>query len=196
MTSTDSPVGLLLGLVTGVAFGFLLQRGRVAKLPVIVGQLLLRDWTVIRIMVTAIAVGALGVHVLAALGAADASAVKPLSLGGTIGGAVLFGLGIAALGYCPGTTVAASGAGHRDAAVGVLGMLAGAAAFVVGYPWLQPLLTLGARGELTLSDVTGLPGWVFVIGLLTAAAALALGHRGLAPLRNLRRRAAGPAPSP
>ena len=57
----DSPSKLLLGLVTGVAFGFLLQKGQVTKFRVIVGQLLLRDWTVAKIMGTAVAVGAIGV---------------------------------------------------------------------------------------------------------------------------------------
>ena len=60
----DSPDKLLLGLVTGVAFGFLLQKGRVAKFPVIVGQFLLKDWTVVKVMATAVAVGAVGVYAL------------------------------------------------------------------------------------------------------------------------------------
>ena len=39
----DSPERLLLGLVTGILFGVLLQKGRVAKFPVIVGQFILKD---------------------------------------------------------------------------------------------------------------------------------------------------------
>ena len=53
---------LLLGLFTGILFGFLLQKGRAAKFHVIVGQMLLKDWTVLKIMLTAIAVGAIGVY--------------------------------------------------------------------------------------------------------------------------------------
>lgn len=47
----DTPGKLALGLLTGIVFGFLLQKGRAAKFHVIVGQFLLRDWTVVKIMV-------------------------------------------------------------------------------------------------------------------------------------------------
>ena len=50
----ESPEQLVLGLITGVAFGFLLQKGRVAKYQTILGQLLLKDWTVVKIMATAV----------------------------------------------------------------------------------------------------------------------------------------------
>ena len=62
----DSPEKLLLGFITGVAFGFLLQKGKVAKFHVIVGQFLLKDWTVIKVMLTAVAVGAIGVWAMVA----------------------------------------------------------------------------------------------------------------------------------
>ena len=120
----DSPDKLLLGLATGVVFGFLLQKGRVAKFPVIVGQFLLRDWTVVKIMGTAVVVGAVGVFALVAAGHAGLH-VKPLLLGGVLSGGVLSGVGLAVLGYCPGTTVAACGEGRRDAVAGLLGMFAG-----------------------------------------------------------------------
>ena len=57
----DPPLKLLLGLITGILFGFLLQKGRVAKFPVIVGQFLLRDFTVLKVMLSAVVVGAVGV---------------------------------------------------------------------------------------------------------------------------------------
>ena len=92
---------LVLGLLTGIVFGVLLQKGRVAKFDVIVGQLLLRDHTVVKIMATAVIVGSIGVHALVAGGLATLH-VKPALLGGLVLGGVLFGLGMAILGYCPG----------------------------------------------------------------------------------------------
>lgn len=62
----DTPLKLALGLGTGVVFGFLLQKAQVAKYRVILGQLLLRDWTVAKTMLTAVAVGAVGVYALVA----------------------------------------------------------------------------------------------------------------------------------
>jgi uncharacterized membrane protein YedE/YeeE len=166
----DSPEKLLLGLVTGVAFGFLLQKGRVAKFPVIVGQFLLKDWTVVKVMATAVAVGAVGVYALVGAGAAELH-VRPLLWGGVLLGGALFGLGIVLLGYCPGTTVAACGEGRRDAMVGVLGMLAGAGVFVAVYPLLQPVIEgLGDAGKVTIPGATGTSPWVWV-----AAAVVAVG---------------------
>lgn len=64
----DPPLRLLLGLPTGIALGFLLQKGRAAKHHVIIGQFLLKDWTVVKIMATAVVVGAIGVYALVQTG--------------------------------------------------------------------------------------------------------------------------------
>ena len=79
----DSPDKLLLGLATGIMFGVLLQKGRVAKFPVIVSQFLLKDWTVAKIMGTAVVVGAIGVYALVAAGHASLH-VRPLLFGGVL----------------------------------------------------------------------------------------------------------------
>ena len=125
----DSPMQLMLGLLTGFLFGVLLQKGRVAKFEVIIGQFILRDWTVVKIMGTAVIVGAIGVYALVDMGHASLH-IKPLLLAGILAGAVCFGVGMALFGYCPGTSVAACGEGRRDAMMGVVGMLVGAAAYV------------------------------------------------------------------
>lgn len=162
----DSPERLLLGLLTGVVFGFLLQKGRVAKFPVIVGQFLLKDWTVVKVMGTAVLVGSVGVHALVSAGQAQLH-VKPFLLGGVLVGGVCFGVGMAVYGYCPGTGVAACGEGKPDAMAGVLGMLAGALAFVVAFPALQPLIKgLGDLGKLTLPEATGTSPWLWVALLI------------------------------
>lgn len=167
----DTPDRLLLGLAIGVVFGFLLQKGQVAKFNVIVGQFLLRDWTVAKIMGTAVVVGAVGVHALVGAGQAEYH-VKPFLLGGVLVGGVCFGVGMAFFGYCPGTGVAACGEGRPDAVVGVLGMLAGALAFVAAYPALQPVIQgLGDLGKVTLHGATGTSPWLWVA--VFAAAGLA-----------------------
>ena len=120
----EEPSKLVLGLLTGIFFGFFLQKGRVAKFPVIIGQLLLRDWTVAKIMLTSIVVGSIGVYTLVSLGAAGLH-IKPAMFGGVVLGGLLFGIGMAVLGYCPGTGVAACGEGRKDAMVGVVGILTG-----------------------------------------------------------------------
>lgn len=161
---------LVLGLLTGIIFGFLLQKGRAAKFHVIIGQFLLKDWTVVKIMATAVAVGTIGVYALVSMGAATLH-IKPALLGGVVLGGILFGAGLAVFGYCPGTSVAASGEGRHDAMVGVLGMLVGAGVYVALYPALQPIINgLADWGKITLPQATNLSPWAWVSGLVGAIA--------------------------
>jgi len=162
----DEPTKLALGLLTGIVFGFLLQKGRAAKFHVIIGQFLLKDWTVVKIMGTAVVVGSVGVYALVTMDMASLH-VKPLLLGGVLLGAVCFGVGMAVFGYCPGTSVAACGEGRRDAMVGVLGMLVGAGVYVALFPSLQPVIkSLGDGGEITLPQTIGTSFWPWVVGLV------------------------------
>jgi len=161
---------LVLGLLTGIIFGFLLQKGRAAKFHVIIGQFLLKDWTVVKIMATAVAVGTIGVYALVSMGAATLH-IKPALLGGVLLGGLLFGTGLAVFGYCPGTSVAASGEGRRDAMVGVVGMLFGAGMYVALYPALQPIIKgLSDWGKITLPQATNLSPWAWVAGVVAAIA--------------------------
>lgn len=176
----DTADKLVLGLATGIVFGVLLQKGQVAKFPVIVGQFLLRDWTVVKIMGTAVVVGAVGVFALVEAGQASLH-IKPLLLGGVLLGGVLFGIGLTVLGYCPGTSVAACGEGRRDAMSGVAGMFAGALVYVVTWPSLQPVVqSLGNGGKITLPQLTAASPWLWITGLGVAGlvGSLLLQQRG------------------
>jgi uncharacterized membrane protein YedE/YeeE len=161
----ESPLQLILGLATGIAFGFLLQKGRVAKYQVILGQLLLKDWTAFKIMISAMLTGAIGVY---ALRAADVTYLDiwPFQPAAMLLGALFFGIGIAVIGYCPGTGMAGAGEGSRDAAVGVLGMISGAGVFVAGYGALEPFaLALGDLGKLTVPALLGVSPWIVIAAL-------------------------------
>jgi uncharacterized membrane protein YedE/YeeE len=155
---------LLLGLFTGFLFGVLLQKGSVAKYRVIVGQFLLRDWTVVKVMGTAVITGTIGVFALHQLEMASLH-IKPTVLGGVIAGGALFGIGMGLLGYCPGTSVAACGEGRKDAIAGVLGQLTGALLFVIAYATLDPLIKLGDFGKITLHGVTHTSPWLWIAAL-------------------------------
>ena len=169
MFRIEDPTQLMLGLVTGIAFGFLLQKGQVAKYQTILGQLLLKDWTAFKIMLTASVTGAIGVYFLVERGAADLD-VWPFQPAAMIAGAILFGIGIAILGYCPGTGMAGAGEGNRDAMVGVLGMITGAGVLVVGFNWLEPLaLALGDFGRLTIPVLLGTSPWTIIVVFASSA---------------------------
>lgn len=163
-----SPGTLAAGLGSGIAFGALLEKGGAARYEAVEGQLLLRSPRVARLMGSAIATGAIGMHVLTRVGVTQPS-IKPLHPREQVAGGILFGLGMALLGYCPGTGVAAAGAGRRDAMVGVLGMLAGAIAFTQIYPRVKARLEADDRGVVTLPEATRTPAWPWIAGLGAAA---------------------------
>jgi hypothetical protein len=170
MSVTDPPATLIGGLLVGFVFGFLLQKGQVTKYSTIVGQFLFTDYTVLKVMLTAIVVGAVGVYGMLGLGLIEHLHVKPAMLAGVGVGGLIFGVGMSGLGYCPGTGVAAAAQGSRHAAVGVAGGVVGAALYTLAYPHLADgFLKLGDYGKVTLSDVTGTSPWVFVVGLAVIA---------------------------
>jgi hypothetical protein len=172
MFSFDTPLNLAYGLITGLVFGFLLQRGGVTRYRVIVGQFLLKDHTVLKTMLTAVVVGAAGVWALHLFGGVSLH-VKAANVLANIVGGVLFGFGMVLLGYCPGTGVGALGDGSRHAWFGVLGMLAGAAVYAELHSALtSTILSVGSLGKITFPEVTGISPWLFVAVLAVLAAVL------------------------
>ncbi len=157
----DAPKQLLLGLIFGVAFGFLLQKGGVAKYEVLMGALLLTDFTVMKIMLTAIVVGMVGIFGMHALGLVKLH-VKKTQYAANIVGGLMFGAGFALLGYCPGTGAAALGQGNFDAFVGILGMMAGSHLFAEFSHPLAAMQAWGNRGGIMLNDLIGVPLRVFL----------------------------------
>ena len=163
---------LILGLLIGIVFGFLLQKGGVTKYHIILGQLLLTDFTVVKIMLSAVITGMLGVHLLRSLGLVQLHP-KPGSVGSSVVGGLIFGVGFAVLGYCPGTIAGAVGQGAMDSLLGgVFGIILGSWLFAVAYPKIQkPVLSKGDFGELTLPGLLKVNPWVVVLPaaiLLTA----------------------------
>jgi uncharacterized protein len=142
-----------LGLATGILFGALLQRGGLADSRTIVGQLTGDDARVAKTMGTAVAVGALGHRWLHGRGLTT-DEPKPMNPVGLIGGAALFGTGMALSGYCPGTAAAAAGSGRREGVWAMAGMLAAAVVFVATYPRLKKALEAGTLGRVTLAGGT------------------------------------------
>lgn len=169
MFSIEPAQTLLMGLATGLVFGFLLQRGRVTRYRVILGQFLLTDFTVLRTMLTAVVVGSAGVYAMAHLWGVALHVKGTYLLAQAVGGGI-FGVGMVVLGYCPGTGVGAVGEGSRHAIVGALGMLVGAAIYAEVHPWVKSdLLPIGDLGKQTFPSLTGVPIWVFVAALVVIA---------------------------
>jgi len=171
-TGTGARFALALGL--GFCFGFLLQKGGVCEYEVILGQLLLRDFTVVKVILTAIVTGMIGIYALRSAGRVSLHK-KPGSLGASVPGPLIFGAGFALLGYCPGTAVGAVGHGALDALVGgVAGITLGAGLYAAAFPWLERrVLNVGDFGDRTLIDVMGVRRpWVVVAPAAAAIVAV------------------------
>jgi hypothetical protein len=89
---------LILGLASGIAFGFILQKAQVTRYDKIVAFFRLTDLTVLKVMFGGILAGMVGVYLLKDLGLVNLH-IKPVLLGANVLGAVIFGAGMLLLGF-------------------------------------------------------------------------------------------------
>jgi uncharacterized protein len=165
---------VLLGLLFGICFGFLLQKGGVTNFNIIEGQLLLTDFTVLKLMLSAVMVGMIGFHLLKHFGYVRLHAAEG-SIGANVVGGLIFGVGFALLGYCPGTVAGAVGTGAVDAVFGMIGLLLGAGIFAGMYPSVKQFLVKWPFPAVTVPEFLKLNQWVTIIILEIVMAGLLLG---------------------
>jgi len=148
-----------MGMITGILFGFLLQKGRVLRFEKQVGAMLLRDMTIFKFMLSAILIGMVGIYVLSDSKIIELSH-KPMNVGAVILGGILFGAGWSVMGYCPGTSIGALGEGRWHAIFALLGMVAGAALYAELYPFFKStVLAWSDFGKIGLPETLGISHW-------------------------------------
>jgi len=153
---------LILGLLIGIAFGAILQLGGGSSYKKIMGSLLLKDMDIIKLILMAIAVGTVGIYALDLVDMANMSIKPTYVVGITIAG-LIFGVGFAVAGYCPGTCVVAAGEGKTDAFVTILGGLTGVLLYALVYPMLGGLIEITNYGEVTVPSAFGINGlWIAI----------------------------------
>ncbi|MDG6256216.1 MAG: YeeE/YedE thiosulfate transporter family protein [Methanomicrobiaceae archaeon] len=164
---------LALGLVMGIAFGFFLQTGGVTDYDIIIGQLLFTDFTVVKVMLSAVLVGMIGVYLMKGKGLVRLHA-RTGSVGSTVVGGLIFGAGFAVLGYCPGTVAGAVGQGALDALFGgALGILLGTGIYAAIYPALQRrILGVGTFPSETVPAMLRVNPWMVIVPLAVLILAL------------------------
>jgi hypothetical protein len=157
-------IQLLIGSLIGFGFGFLLQKGGVTKYEIIMAQLLLTDFTVLKVMLTAVFVGMIGIYTLKSLKMVSLHP-KPGSLGATVIGGLIFGIGFGLLGYCPGTVSGAAAQGSLDALLGgVPGMFIGVWIYSKLFPKLQgTILDKGSFGKITFPELFNVNAWIVIL---------------------------------
>ena len=155
-TTQRTRIPLAIGL--GFAFGFLLHQGGVTDYDVLMGQLLLVDFTVLKVFLSAIATASVLLTVVLRTPFASEHR-KPGSFGRTVIGGLIFGVGFGLLGYCPGTIAGAIGSGAMEAlSFGVPGAILGSYLFALCYPKVRDRLwPVGPFEDRTLNEILHIP---------------------------------------
>lgn len=155
---------LFSGLLVGALFGFFLRKGNVTRSSTIINQLRLKDFTVMKVIMTAIATGSFWLFLLK--GSFTTIDIKPIIssttlLAALVGGGI-FGLGMAMLGYCPGTCVGALAEKDKSAWFGLVGMIAGSAIYAEIFPKIQHFKPLKDINKSTLYEFFAISPWLIV----------------------------------
>lgn len=144
---------LFQALLFGLIFGFLLQKGGVAKYHILEGQLLLTDFTVMKVMLSAILVATIGLYFLHKFAKIKLH-VRPTKVGANIIGGLIFGVGFAFAGYCPGTGAAGLGQGDIPALIFMVGLVAGSYLFAEFSELSKKTIEKwGDKGKLTFHNL-------------------------------------------
>ena len=164
---------VLIGLATGIVFGFALEKSRVFEPGVIVGQMQLRNFLMLKIFLAAVITGLIVLAVMNGMFGVKLS-LKPLLFKADIIGGLILGAGIALAGACPGTTLAQIGAGYRDAIFILFGGIAGALTY--GYFDAPITAFFAEKGDkIGFDQLLGLPFWMTAIAFAVLLAAVLWG---------------------
>ena len=170
---------IVLAIILGSLFGFALHRVGASNPQNIINMLLLRDFHLMKVILLAISMASALLFIGMGIGAIDPAHLSVKSAyWGVIAGGIIFGVGWAVSGYCPGTGIAAIGDGRKDAMFFVLGGLSGAFLYMFLYSKLDGSLLfekiLGGEVTLALTPnesyqalITGIPG--ILVSIILAA---------------------------
>jgi hypothetical protein len=155
---------LWIALVLGVVFGFLLNKAGLTSYHKIVNVFRLTDMAVLKFMMSGLAVAMIGLYAMRGLGWIEFPTIPSTYVVGNLVGGLVFGVGMALAGFCPGTAVAGAGEGKLDYLIpGLLGFFVGAAAFGLTYPSVFPQISrLAAYGSATLGQLWNVDSWLLI----------------------------------
>ncbi len=165
-------MNLWLAIIFGIGFGYILQRVGAFEFENIINALRLKDLIIPKFMLFSVAITTLGVFSLRGAGliSLDLIAANPIA---AIVGGLIFGVGFALTGYCPGTSIGAMGEGKKDARYVVFGGLFGVLAFSLIQQYLGFSLSAFDLGKVSLIDITPIDHFsaaiiysVFLVGVI------------------------------
>ncbi len=121
----DFVVVVIPGLLVGIIFGFVLQRGRFCMNSAFRDIILLKQYSLLKAVIVAIVVQMVAFHVMDFLGIITLNP-KPLAWAGNILGGFIFGIGMALAAGCASGTTYRVGEGMVGSLVALLGLSIGA----------------------------------------------------------------------
>jgi len=170
----NTPAGFLAAFLIGLAFGFVLEQAGFGSSRRIAGVFYFTDLRVIKVMFSALVTAALGLAYLQVFGLLGPENVhySPTVLGAQAVGGLIFGVGFAMSGWCPGTSAVGMASGRLDAAVFLASAILGSLVFNELYPALKPLYGWGGQGVRLVHQSLGLGRTGFILVLTLAAVAV------------------------
>lgn len=171
-----NPSLTLAALIGGILFGFLLRKATVSRFDTIVGQLLLKDFTVMKVIMTAILVGSIGIYSLNAIGFIPTFHLSPTPILFSAVGGGIFGIGMSVTGYCPGTAIASLAEGSKDMIYGFVGMLVGSLLFNEFSPYIMSFIDQKDKVyQQTFSKFLSVPDWAVIVAFFVFWALFVIG---------------------
>ncbi|MDP0561892.1 MAG: YeeE/YedE thiosulfate transporter family protein [Candidatus Endonucleobacter sp. (ex Gigantidas childressi)] len=149
-------MNILLAIILGLLFGFVLQKAGAANPQKTINMLRLKDLHLMKAILLGIGVSSLMLFLLLSTGIIDSShlSIKSSYVGVTVGGGIL-GIGWAVAGFCPGTGIVAVGAKRKDALSFIAGCLIGAFAYMLLYEYLLSMFLFDKLGGKATLAITG-----------------------------------------
>ncbi len=164
-------LNLILAIVIGFFFGFLLEQAGFSTSKKLVGLFYGYDFTVWRVFFTAAITAMFGILLLAHFDLLDLDLiyVNPLYLWSVIVGGVIMGVGFLLGGFCPGTSICATVIGKIDALFFLIGVALGILLFIFGYPAFVDLYKGTYLGIPVVHDLLGMSMGTFAFLIIVVA---------------------------
>ncbi len=154
-------------LLLGVLFGVALHKSGMTKYSTIVNVFRFRDLSVLKFMLATLITAMPLIYILKAFGVLSLTNINPTYIAGNLIGGLIFGVGMAVSGYCPGTMSAGTGQGSIDYLIpGLLGFIAGAYVFAKTYTFFTKISQIGNFGAITMPDLFHVNTALFIIAFI------------------------------
>lgn len=169
---------LVAAFAVGGSFGYWLEQAGFGSARKLTAQFYLKDFSVLKVMFTAVVVGAVGFWLMVMLGVQDLEMtyINPTYIVPQVVGGLILGIGFTIGGYCPGTSCVAASTGKLDALFYLAGVLFGILIFSEIEPMIHTFATGTALGRVFVWESLGVsPGIIVMAAVLMAIGAFTWG---------------------